>query len=58
MDKNTEFGNRIKEIEELKLKYKLKGIDVLTLQLLAIIENSEFTYETYKKLLEDRNKII
>jgi hypothetical protein len=58
MDKNTEFGNRIKEIEELKLKYKLKGIDVLTLQLLATIENSEFTYETYKKLLEDRNKII
>jgi len=35
---------RLKEIEELKKKYKLCSTTQLTLNLLAIFEDSNFTY--------------
>jgi hypothetical protein len=54
MDKNTEFGNRIKEIEQLQKKYSLAPDEILMLRILVIIEHSGFTYETYKKVIEER----
>jgi hypothetical protein len=55
IDKDQEFTDRIYEIEKLKIEFKLKSTEILMLQLLAINENNNITYESYKqKLIRDR----
>ena len=47
---------KLKEIEQLQKRYNLTEIEVLCITILRIIEETGFTYESYKQLLEDRNK--
>lgn len=42
------------EIEELNKKYKLKAGEVLVLQILAIVEGTDMTYNKLKKIIKSR----
>lgn len=49
--------NKVEEIAKLKEEYNIGSYDVATLQLLAIIENNNMTYEKLKQeIISRKNK--